>query len=309
MLTPRENMLRIFRHETPDWIPIVGHVDPYNQPNRDGMDPELAEALGTVKWCDRSTITFSRYLGIDIMDYANPPLRSCPKAVTTESVQDGDDTITTWHAPKRDLREVRRRCREDGTSYVVEHRVKKPQDLAAFAAILEDEEFEIDPEGVERLKERTALIGDGGMLMFFLPGTPMGMMYRAYSGVAALAYLWADARRELHDLFAVMEDYHRRQFQLAARLPADALVGMDDTSTTAISPAMFEEFNVAYTDRMSDLAHGAGKLYFHHSCGLIRDLLGLYRRTAMDAVHAFTIPPIGDVTIADGRRLLGESLQ
>ena len=133
MITPRENLLRIFRNEQPDWLPIAGHCDPYNQPSREGMHPELATELGKV-------------------------------------------------------------------------------------------------------------------------------------------------------------------------------VGMDDTSTTAISPSMFEACNLDLTDIRVDAAHSAGKLYFHHSCGLIHDLLPLYRRTKMDAVHAFTIPSVGDVTAAEGRKAFGDGV-
>ena len=313
MLTRRENLIRVFRHEVPEWIPIAGHVDPYNQPNRAGMDPDLARRLGggldsAVHWCDESTITFSRYLGLDIMDYVGPPLRSTRGNVTCESVQSDHDTINIWHTPRGDLREVHRRCRNDGTSYLLEHLVKGPQDLPALAAIFEDEHLELDLAAAESIRKRKELIGDDGMLMTFMPGTPMGMMYRVYSGVAALAYLWADAPAALHDLFAVMEQNYRQQFSIAAQSDTDALVTMDDTSTTVISPAMFEEFNLGYTDRLAEIAHGAGKLYFHHSCGLIRDLLPLYRRTKMDAVHAFTIPPIGNVTVRDGRRRLGDGI-
>jgi len=42
VITPRENLLRVFRGELPEWIPVVGHADPYNQPSRRCMDPELA---------------------------------------------------------------------------------------------------------------------------------------------------------------------------------------------------------------------------------------------------------------------------
>ena len=45
MITRRENLLKVFRHEIPEWIPIVGWVDAYNQPNRKGMDKGLADAL------------------------------------------------------------------------------------------------------------------------------------------------------------------------------------------------------------------------------------------------------------------------
>jgi hypothetical protein len=71
---------------------------------------------------------------------------------------------------------------------------------------------------------------------------------------------------------------------------------------------MFEACNLDLTDTRADAAHAAGKFYFHHSCGLIRDLLPLYQRTKMDAVHAFTTPPLGNVTVADGRQLLGDRI-
>jgi hypothetical protein len=69
---------------------------------------------------------------------------------------------------------------------------------------------------------------------------------------------------------------------------------------------MFEACNLDLTDARIDAAHAAGTLCVHHSCRLIRDLLALYRRTGMDAVHAFTIPPRGNVTVAEARRALGD---
>ena len=308
MTTARENLLRIFRHETPEWIPLTGHVDPYNQPNREGMDPELAAALGTVQWCDESTVRFSRYLGLDIADYRGAPVRVTRRAVTVESREDGPDTIQTWHTPAGDLRQVRRRCREDGTSYLMEHLVKTPDDLPRLAAVFEDETLAIDPPAVEIIRKRKELIGNDGILMCFTHGTPMGMMYREYSGVEALAYLYADAPGALGDLFRVMERNYLRQFELSTQSGLDVLVTMDDTSTNTISPTMFEQFNMDCTDRRADVCHRAGKLYFHHSCGLIHDLLSIYRRTRMDAVHAFTVPPVGNVTIAQGRPLLGNRI-
>lgn len=309
VITRRENLLRVFRHEMPDWIPITGHVDPYNQPSRNGMSPELTNALARVRWGDESIVIFSRYLGIDIMDwFSHPPYRSKWKGVTIESVQDGDDNITVWHTPKGDLRQVSRQCREDGTSYIVEHMVKDAHDLPVLACIFEDEEFEIDNNRTADLVKRKTLIGDDGIIAFPMPGTPLGQMVRIYAGVETLAYLYADAPGALHNLFTAMEENYLRQYQLAASFDADALIGVDDTSTTTISPAMFEEFCMDYTDRIADVVHKAGKLYFHHSCGLIRDLLDLYRQTRMDAVHAFCIPPLGNVTIAEGREKLGNRI-
>ena len=32
MISGRENLIRVFRHEMPEWIPVSGHCDPDNQP-------------------------------------------------------------------------------------------------------------------------------------------------------------------------------------------------------------------------------------------------------------------------------------
>ena len=261
-MTARENLMSIFRHERPEWIPVTGQRDGHNQPSKEGMDPQLAEKMKNVQWCDESTVAFSRHLGIDIVDFQGAPIRSMRRNVTIEWATEGADTITTWHTPKGDLREVRRQCRDDGTSYTMEHLVKGPDDLPLLSAIFEDEQFEIDPDGQERIRKRKELIGDGGMLMFFMAGTPLGMMYRVYSGVETLAYR-ADARKALWDLFEVMERNYAQQFRLACQSEADILVTMDDTSTTAILPRMFEEFHLGYTDRLVDITHAAGKIYFH----------------------------------------------
>ena len=311
MLTRRENLLKIFRHEIPEWIPLAGHCDPYNHPSREGMDPELAAALGEVRWSDTSTVTFSRYLGLDIMDWFGLPVRVTRRNVTVESSTEGDVTTRLWHTSKGDLREVSQVCR-DPTGAVsgnwTEHLVKGPADLPAFAEIFADEVIVPDPEGLERTRLRRELIGDDGLLMGAMEGTPLGMMFRVYSGVATLAYLWADAPAALRDCFAVMEANYLQRLAVGCQSEVDVLVSVDDTSTTAISPAMFAACNLALTDSRAAAVHAAGKLYFHHSCGQIRDLLPLYRRTTMDAVHAFTIPSIGNVTVADGRLLLGNRI-
>lgn len=308
MITPRENLLRVFRGLKPEWIPLTGHCDPYNQPSREGMDSALAETLGTVKWHDGSTVHLSRALGLDVLDYMPAPVKLTRRLCSGETRTDGDDTITILHTPAGELRQVQRKARADGTSYKIEHLVKGPEDLPALAAYFEDEYPEPDPLLGANIRKRRDWIGDDGLLMCFLSGTPLGMMYRQYTRVETLAYLTVDAPAALADLFAIMERSYLRQIEITAASDVDAVVGMDDTSTTVISPALFEQYNMALTDARSEACHKGGKLYFHHSCGLIRNLLSLYRATKMDAVHAFTEPPLGDVTLAQGRPLLGPDI-
>lgn len=305
--TSRDNLKKVLNHQKPDWIPVTGHVDP----SHSLVDPDLAGLLGEVQWRDESIVKFSRFLGLDIMDWYGAPVRIRRRNVEITSERDGNTTINTWHTPEGELTEtIVNFHHDDGSrsSNRMEHLVKKADDLHALAAVFEDEIIESDPELIEQTRRRRRLIGDDGLLMGTMPGTPLGMMYRVYSGVANLCYLWADAPDALHDLCDVMERNYQEQMRVAALSDIDVFVAVDDTSTTVISPAMFEEFNMDLTDRRAGIAHEHDKFYFHHSCGHIRDLLPLYRQTDMDAVHAFTVPPIGNVTVPEGRRILGPDI-
>ena len=298
--------MTVFRHAQPEWIPVTCHVDTYNQPGREDMDPELAKAMPKVQWGDGSSAILSRYLGLDIMDFFGPPIESKRRKVTVEQIKGANYWGTVYKTPHGELREIYSKAGQDGPAYCQEHLVKSAADFPALASIFEDEEFVLKPDAREYVQKRKADIGDQGLIRCYMPGTPLGMMVRVYAGVETIAYLWADSRKEMHQLFKVMEENHLRQFRLYASLGYDILYGTDDTSTTTISPAMFEEFCLDYTDRVVDAVHTYGTLYAHHSCGLIHNLLDLYRQTRMDAVDALCLKPVGDVnSIAEAKARLG----
>lgn len=270
------------------------------------MDPDLAKAMPKVNWGDGSSATLSRYLGLDIMDFFGPPIENRRRKVTVEEMKTPTGWGTIYKTPHGELRSVHAKAGQDGPTYCQEHMVKSVDDLRALASIFEDEEFVLAPGAREYVQKRRADVGDQGIIRCYMPGTPLGQMVRVYSGVETMAYLWADNRTELHQLFKVMEENHLRQFQLYASLGYDILYGTDDTSTTTISPGMFEEFCLGYTDRIADAVHAHDTLYAHHSCGLIHHLLDLYRQTRMDAVDALCLKPVGDVnSIADAKARLG----
>ena len=309
MISRRENLMRVFRHEMPDWIPVTGHCDPYNQPHRDGMDPKLAQQLGDVQWSDESTVQLSRYMGLDVADWYFPPVTIQPAGNVREEIKvEGEDTITLWHTPTGTLRQIVRQP-VGGVAYTVEHFIKSAADLEPMAAYYESLVIELDSKRLPDLQRRHALIGDDGIIMCSMAGTPLSELIRKLAGVETTTYLAVDVPNELQTLFAVMTRRQIESHSLAASLTGiDAIVGVDDTSTTTQNPAMFEEYCVDYTNRMADAVHAQGKLYIHHSCGLIKDLLGLYRQTRMDAVHALQIPPLGNITIREAKQALGDQI-
>ena len=58
MISRRENLLRAYHHEMPEWIPVIGMVDNYQVPV--GLEDQLGSELNLV--------TFSRFFGLDIVE-------------------------------------------------------------------------------------------------------------------------------------------------------------------------------------------------------------------------------------------------
>lgn len=300
MITRRENLLKVFRHEIPEWIPIVGHVDAYSQPRR----------TGNVSCNIEDTVAFCRHLGLDIIDRIQPPLLSKNNNVICHSDEENDTFHRWWETPYGELHARKKKIGEGSVvSWVpVEYPVKSIEDFKAFASIFENEQFEIDPAGIAALEERVKFIGDDGVTACSILATPLGNLVREYMGVETLAYLYADHPTEFRDILTVMEDNYLRRVRLIASLHVDGTISMDDTSTTTISPSMFHDLEMSYIDHAADIIHATGKFYIHHSCGLIRDLLDDYAKTNMDAVDSLTIPPNGNVSIAQAKERLGSTI-
>ncbi len=306
MATARENLMKIFSHERPDWIPVVASFD------RDVVPEDCAVSADECAEKENFSDVVSRRLGLDIISCCPAPYTSAA-GVEVESFRDGAAETKVYHTPSGDLREtVMDSVGEDGSvryRRVLEHMVKGTGDLEALAALFRSWTVKPDPEKIDNIRTRREVLGGGGILRTAVPGTPLGLMYRCLSGVETLAYLWVDARDELMSAFEEIERYCLMCIRAAAAYSElDALTAVDDTSTRCVSPEMFEACNVELTDARARTAHEYGKLYFHHSCGHIRGMLPLYRRTGMDAVHEFTVPPLGDVTVGEGRVLLGKKI-
>jgi len=205
----------------------------------------------------------------------------------------GLEAVTTYTTPVGEMREVRRRVGDEGLWYCVEHAVKSNDDLPALTAFFEDATPVPDPDAIEVIRERKKRIGDRGLVYCTFPGTPVGMMVRMFAGPETMAYLWADRDERLYRLFDAMTECHVREMSMCAELGVDLVYNMDDTSTTCISPVMFEEFCLGYTDQVADAVHARGAFYVHHSCGHIRNLLDLYRQTRMDVVDSLTFASSG----------------
>jgi hypothetical protein len=313
-MTPRENLLKTIKCEDAEWMPIVFYADRYNKPSLDGLPEDLANFCrecfkpGGNVW--EVFLPLSEYLGMnEYVLYAPSPYRmACTGQVEEYDFKDGENKVHVIKTPKGELKQIVKPGLGAGT--ILKRYVTTLEELAIFTEYALSWKAEPTINNIEQIKLMKSQIGDNGIIAAGNEGTPLGMMYRLYADIAELIYMTMDAPEMVQELFDIMEEKYQEGMKiLFEETPEiDVFIGMDDTSTTIISPGMFEKYNVNLTDQRVDLAQKYDRIYMHHSCGLIKDLLPVYRKTKMAGVHAFTPPPVGNVTCKEGRELLGPNI-
>ncbi|OGV55674.1 MAG: hypothetical protein A2017_03065 [Lentisphaerae bacterium GWF2_44_16] len=307
-MTPRENLLQTLRCENPQWIPTSAYLFPNENPTS-GVPEKLKDVFNSSSGSlAHDILKLGEYWGAEDFKLPVPsPATFVSDTCSIKTEEIGKNKfISTMSTPKGELRQITEKP-EGHPSLVTERYVKTIDDAIKLIEYFSSLRIEITPDNVRKIKDLQKLLGDRGILFFRTFGTPLGMCYRVYSDIVNLVYMIADAPVIMGDLFACMEEKYFQFYEFVLReVPEiDAFFGMDDTSTTLISPDMFNTFNVELLNKRADLCHAHGKIYMHHSCGLIHDLLPVYRKTRMDGVDAFTVPPIGNVGYIEGRKLLG----
>ena len=308
IISPRENLLRTLRCEDPQWVPVCPHLFPNENPTQ-GIPEELRDVLDSSSGIlAHDILELGEYFGAgDFMLPVPAPAYLVSDTCSVETKQLGKGTsVSTMSTPKGELRQVTE-SREGFPSLATERYVATIDDVVRLIEYFASLRVQPIPGNMEQIAALQTRAGDKGVLFCRTFGTPLGMCYRVYSDIVNLVYMIADDPKTIGALFACMEEKYLElyEFMLREAPEIDAFLGMDDTSTSLISPNMFDSFNVELTNKRADLCHAHGKIYMHHSCGLIHDLLPLYRKTRMDGVDAFTPPPIGDVGYIEGRKLLG----
>ena len=306
MTTPRENLLRVFRHQQPQWVPVVTLADGYNRPRH--MPASYYQDIQRMS----PSRALARYFDVDVLDRVGGYVEHYREVGYTKTVEGRLET-ERWETPygTLTLRALRTEYPLGAdepplTSLArVEYPVKSVEDLRAFAYVFEHVEYEFLSAEVA---EKVRAVGESGIVTVNAPASPLGMCVRVYMGTETLGYLYKDYPRELREALEVMGESYLRCYRGLAQLAADGTINYDDTTTHAISPSMFRELEVPFLEASAAVLHQFGKLYIHHACGHVFHLLRDFRETGIDGFDGPAAPPVGDTTVAQARDGLGADI-
>ena len=288
-MTRRERFERALRREEVDrlpfWAKIFGASYLHFQPQRYREMGELALA---------------DYLELDHMAGGGVPIARSNERVETHT-ETTDGRRVTRHKTLDGIL-TRANAFDEGSHswHPVEFPIKTPDDIKTAHHLFEHNRFEVDHDALPRCHERLRQVGDRGIVMTGMGISPLMDLIQHLIGPMHTYFFLADYPDAMDSLIAVMHEERLRYLRcLLTVCPYDYIVSVENTSTTLLSPTVFERYCWRHLRDYGRLIAEAGKTHVLHQCGKLRALLPRIEELPASAIEAYSSPPVGDTTLAD----------
>ena len=177
--------------------------------------------------------------------------------------------------------------------------IKTAEDIEAFIYIKKKEKY------IERfsnfIKEDNR-IGEAGIATDTAPTSPIQDIIQHLIGIEKFyTVFFTDHLNELEKLMEVMHEKNLEAYKLLANSPASVVISYENTSTTLVSPAIYEKYSLPYIDDYADILHKKNKIFLTHRCGKLIGLVGLLKKGKDDGIIDISPEPTGDLNIWDAR--------
>jgi hypothetical protein len=293
MLTSRQRLLAMLRHEQPDRYPWAPLLDPYFM---QGLPAEVAE---------RGIPAFLRSIGADIF------LRHCPFVettlddVTVAEARDGDRITRTITTPLGPISETSLHIAGAETDFITDYFIKTPEDYERVIYYIDHQRA---VPRYEQTQETIDELGEDGVVQIGAGSPPLTGFFR-YLSQEQVIFEFHDHPERLDRLAAHHHAFQLEMCRLAAAAPAEVVIAYSaDITTRLISPRMFERYALPYLQECAAILHAAGKLFIIHTCGDVRALLPMMRASGIDGIDSLSEPPLGNTPFEVAMDVLGDSV-
>lgn len=220
----------------------------------------------------------------------------------------GNEQYLTYETPVGSITVKSIYSENGGTTFVVGHPVETAEDFKVLQYLYENMEI---TEDAKRFEEDFKRYGDEALLLP-LVGTWSKIAFQSmvehWVGTENLAYALCDIPEVVEECLAVMQARDEETVKIAVNSSADGFLFWEDSSTTNISPAMFEQYTKPQIDRWGEIIHQSGKFLVHHACGHLKGLLPMIAKSNIDVLESITPSPTGNVTMQEVAKALPEHI-
>jgi uroporphyrinogen-III decarboxylase len=318
-MTGRERLLKTFKRETVDRVPVspflycnaVYEMFDYRPDIDTFWDPPDFDVVEKyVEYCD--------HFGFDVMHilggvWSVPRMQSFRGLPIARAWENWDVTISearkgnekrrtiTIQTPGGDLRHVEN-FRQISTHVVVsatdEHLIKTKEDFEILRKYAPPLDL-MDCRMITRAKEAT---GDRGLVTSGGPGTFNVLNeFRKLDSVMMDPILDEGFYREMVEFFL---GWLITRSEKMIEAGVDAVEIGANMATSGVGPKFFEKYVLGYEKRLIDAIHEAGAFTIFHNCGDAAKIMHLYNRLETDCWGYLTPPPYGDVDLDEALRVI-----
>lgn len=310
-MTSRERLLAVMRHEIPDRVPISPRIAAF-----------LSVYYGSSSWMHH--LKAAREFGFDIcLPVASPApafiyspsltYRHLPpevKVMQQVEEQDGGVRVRrTFETPAGLLSDesfLAPGGREYGDSpspVKCEHLLKERGDLDKLRYIMPDP---TQPR-LDNYTEIERIVGDAGIVEVTI-NPPLDHFLGDARGMQQLMMDYYLDRPFFDRMFAFFQEYSLTLLKATLEQGVRFIFGTWYYASLSAgwSPAIFRECFVPLIRQHADLVHSYDGIYHVYDDGKMMRTLGDYVDAGADVVETLTPPPVGDVDLAEAKRLYGD---
>lgn len=301
LMTGRERILSALRGEEVDRIPWVPLIVPYTIAGLSQSVPHMVVETLDYFGCD----IFPRGSG-DIFAVQLP--KSDSRITPFLKYVDGDQ-VTGYITPEGTIAARWRSIGYGAMTGPVEYLIKTIDDLKAYRYFLQNMVYYY-ADLSDHFEFEQSIVGDKGVLCDAGIGfTPIQYFLEMLCGVENTYYLMSDAPELFDEVMDMMHQNNKAMLaHIARNSKAEVFSHQENTSSTTMSPAIFERYCLSQLNEYSKIFHNEGKLHVIHMCGKLKKLSHLIAKCECDAITDIAPAPAGDTELWEAKALFGGKL-
>jgi Uroporphyrinogen-III decarboxylase len=259
---------------------------------------------------------FYRHIGCNILQFGNYGLTKAESVVYPFRLQVPDDIVYEEYTDEHGFDINKRKTRWGELVEIKKqgHPVKYPvqtiEDIRILKNIWLNSIIAIVEDGCSESYTRIdKLLGEDGIFIPTSEPSSIQTLLENEIGVENFYYLLYDYQEEMEELLDIMNNIKKQEYKiLAERTPYSAVIPVENTSTSYMSPQIYRKYCVPLMHEYADIMHRNGKKAIIHMCGLINELLPDIKEIGLDGIHALTPPPVGNTDYNHALDVLGDKL-
>jgi uroporphyrinogen-III decarboxylase len=203
------------------------------------------------------------------------------------------------HTPVGEVSQVSQLDAAYGSSWIMEHYVKRPEDYRVMEFVYRDAVYH---DNLAAIRQAQEMLGGDGLVILRVAKGPIQEILYQMTGLEHFAIDLYEHLDLVDSLYDVMMQRYDELYDLAAEAPVEILQSADNITSDVVGKNRFRRYCIpAYKRHMRRLAE-TGKRLAVHMDGRLASIKEDIAQAPFDIVEALTPSPVGDVSVAEARQ-------